>query len=311
MPLDTNKRCPNFFIIGAAKAGTTTLYSALKKHPQVFMPQSDLKKEPAFLSHLAGGRSRRSEDLYLQLFEPANEGHIRIGEASTAYISDPYSPAMITALGKRYQKNIKLLVMLRNPVNRAYSLYNWNTSAGIEPASTFELALELEATRKKEQRGPKFNRNVYINQYMYFETGQYIDQLKRYYEWFPSNDIYVDIFEDFISNPVAHLTRICDFLGIDSSFDFPLDVHENQSCQVVSPQLQVYLRVLTRHLIARGLLRGYKSIRQRDFLLHLGLRQKKPSPMKLETRAMLRRRYQDSIEELQTLLGIPLDELWQ
>ena len=298
---------PNFFIIGAAKAGTSTLYRYLYSHPNVFMPQSDLNKEPAFFSFYTG---QRRDDRYFKLFKSANKSQIRIGEASTAYISDQYSPALITAYKKKYNINVKLLVMLRNPVDRAYSLYNWNVSSGIEPASSFEEALRVETHRMQEHCGPKFNRGVFLPQYLYFETGKYAEQLKNFFKWFPREDIHVCIFELFIQNPSHYLADICRFLDINDNYVFASSLHANPSYAVFSPKLQVFLRLCTRLLIRTRLLSNYKSIHDRDFLMRIGRKGVKPSPIRSSTRQMLEKQYEKSIFELEDLLGISLVKLW-
>ncbi|MGA3007063.1 MAG: sulfotransferase domain-containing protein, partial [Opitutaceae bacterium] len=153
---------PNFLIVGAARAGTTSLWQWLRGHPQVFMTRY---KEPAFFVHNFGVFN---QEKYLSLFK-AGRGKPCIGEASTAYLSSPESPPWIhDVLGR-----VKIIMVLRNPVARAYSMYCWLTMIGLEPLATFEEALTQESRRMTSL---PFRQNCPIDfhNYQYFNAGLYI-----------------------------------------------------------------------------------------------------------------------------------------
>ena len=109
---------PNLFIVGAAKAGTTTLYSYLEKHTQVYMPKDELYKEPAFFSTKG---EKMGYEKYIDIFKSSTDRHKYIGESSTAYLTDSSSAQNLYD----YNQGSKIIIILRNPVNRAYSLYKW------------------------------------------------------------------------------------------------------------------------------------------------------------------------------------------
>ncbi len=134
---------PNFFIVGAAKSGTTSMWWYLKQHRQVFMPNDELNKEPAFFSD----KSSMSLEEYLKLFEAAEEQHKVIGEVSTAYLVDPKSARRI----KEFNPEAKILILLRNPVDRAYALYNWMVQEGYEYCLSFRKALKIRKEKKPEK----------------------------------------------------------------------------------------------------------------------------------------------------------------
>ena len=157
---------PNFFIVGAAKAGTTSLHRYLEQHPQVFMSSV---KEPRFFE--AGwekiGKARflipariAGEREYLQLFKEAGESKA-IGEASPSYLYDEEAPYLI----KEKIPKAKIIISLRDPIDRAYSQYLHFVRAGIE-TKPFCDAL--------------FNE---LGDY-YVQPGQYSDQVRRYLEVF-------------------------------------------------------------------------------------------------------------------------------
>ena len=219
---------PNFLILGAQKSGTTALYQYLKQHPDIFMPE--LKKEPNFLAF--DGRSPEyfepdgspspinwvavtSLDEYVGLFD-GWRGEKRVGEASTQYL---YLAESVIGIQHRVP-DAKLLAILRNPVDRAYSAFLHAVRDGREPELDFERALGLEADRIEQRCGFIFR---------YRDMGLYSQQLKRYFEAFERNRIRVLIYDDFARDPVATLREIFSFLEVDPDFTPNLRRRPNQS----------------------------------------------------------------------------------
>jgi hypothetical protein len=229
---------PNFFIVGAAKSGTTSLWQYLKDHPQVFMPKDELDKEPRFFSSY--GESMGIEN-YLYMFEKATENQKLVGESSTAYLTDPVSAKMI----HDFNSQSKIIIMLRNPADRAYSLYNWMVQDGYEYACSFEEALDLEEKRYLNKIPTWFEPEYYWN-YMYFRSGLYYEQVKRYLELFHDNVLIVK-FDDFKKDTPVTYRRICSFLKIEPN-EIPFETH-NPSKAVVSPKIQFILRHLNNFLL--------------------------------------------------------------
>ena len=136
---------PSFFLLGAGRCGTTSLYHMLRQHPEIFMPEV---KEPSFFcSYFQVVKDPIS---YFGLFVPSSEEKA-IGEASHVYFSNPESASVLHLLFP----NARFIVILRNPTNRAYSLYKWTRRFGYENLSTFEQAVIAE---KKRFRDPIFFR---------------------------------------------------------------------------------------------------------------------------------------------------------
>src|SRR2546423_2056748 len=129
-------RLPNFFICGAAHAATTSLWHYLRQHPDIYMPPTIEQKEPAYFCDIYG---TNDSDFYLSLFADA-DGRKRVGEASTAYLTWPASAAKIRAT----VPEAKIIISLRNPVERAWSLYKWMRAHDYEKIPTFAEALEAE-----------------------------------------------------------------------------------------------------------------------------------------------------------------------
>ena len=299
---------PNFFVVGAAKAGTTSLWRYLMQHPEIFLPESDLYKEPAFFCKSAR-IGIKEEQKYFQLFAEAQEFHKAIGECSTVYLPCPDSACAIFEYANRFNINVKIIIMLRNPADRAYSLYNWNVLSGLEPEGSFLKALKLEKIRKYKKL-PSFWLPSPTNlQYLYFETGLYAKQVQRYFDLFPRENIYIGIFEEFIKKPLDILQEIFNFLGVSPFSNINFQIY-NPSYSVINPRLQVLLRKITRLLIKYKIIKNFKTIAERDFLLKLGLKKKKPSPLSNERRSWLLEKYKDDILQLETIINKNLRSIW-
>jgi Sulfotransferase family len=151
---------PNFLIIGAAKSGTTSLYHYLNQHPQIYMSP---EKEPEFFAlegrkldfdgpdgkEVINRRIQRNRptniEEYRALFEGVS-GETAIGEASPWYLYSVQAPSRISY----YIPGVKLIAVLRNPVERAYSLFLYLRLRGQEPLSDFSQALQAEEVRKRD-----------------------------------------------------------------------------------------------------------------------------------------------------------------
>lgn len=297
--LSSTVRVPNLFIVGASKAGSTTLWYLLKQHSQIFLPQEELKKEPCFFSP-SGNLGNYDLKKYLDLYKGARPDQQYLGDASTAYLTDPESAKLIHACSP----NAKIIVILRNPVDRAYSLYNWMCQEGYEWAPTFEKGLKLEKWRKKKSMPDILHPNYKAN-YLYFESGCYGKQVKRYIDLFGEN-VLVLVFKDLKQNPTETLNKIYDFLGIEKHI--PKNEILNSSYHVRSPKLQFFLRYLTTTKLAvekrigKNNLKGSKH--KRDKLLKIGIKRERPKKPNPVTYQNLLNAYKKDIAYLQKVTGM-------
>jgi hypothetical protein len=286
----------NFLIVGAAKAGTTTLVGYLKQHPQIFMPEDELYKEPAFFSRKG---ERMGIDKYLRLFDGAKPENKMIGEGSTAYLTDKVSAKRIYT----YNPNMKIILILRNPIKRAYSLYNWMVQEGYEYAKNFENALLLEKTRKNKQ---SFFQPEYYWNYMYFSSGLYYEQVKRYLTEFNPNNILILIFEEMIKDTKSTFKNICEFLNVDF-----VDIEakkENESRKVYHPFLSFWGRKIIDYMI-NPLFKPESKIK-RDCILYKLQKQKKPDNLNSVIKKTLLSKYTNDIKDLEILINKDLS-LWK
>ncbi len=197
---------PNFLIVGAAKAGTSSLHDWLSQHPQVFMPAH---KEPCYFVE---GWGVKHWPQYLELFR-GGVGRRAVGEASAAYLAAAESPAWI----RRTLGDVKIIVLLRDPSRRAVSLHQWMVAQGYEPILGLREALDAEAWRSSDEA---FRRSApqYWLDYLYFRSGLYALQLERYFETFGPASVMVLLFEEMIRRPGRTYAQVCDFLGVDAAF---------------------------------------------------------------------------------------------
>ncbi len=219
-------RMPNFLIIGAAKAGTTALYYYLKQHPQIFMSPV---KEPNFFA-LEGQKpnfrgpgdgeainrfSITDIEAYQALFEGA-ENALAVGEASPLYLYSPDAPKRI----RRHIPNAKLIAILRNPVDRAYSAFLHLLRDGREPHTDFRKALLEEERRIQEH---------WEHIWHYKAVGFYYIQLMRYYDLFDRDQIRIYLYEDLKEKPIELSRDVFRFLGVNADFKPDMSLRFNVS----------------------------------------------------------------------------------
>jgi hypothetical protein len=206
---------PNFIICGAQKGGTTALYHYLRVHPDVFIPDA---KEINFFGHdFCRGVS---------WYEPAFagwKGESAVGEASPEYMIYPeVAPNIASVLPKA-----KLLFVLRNPIERAYSGY-WfyaqlylNMQHVERPKDFFAHQVRLLTTRNVEKHDPiqPFSKAIRTEtgHALYIERGLYYKHIKRFLEHFDRRQIHCIISEDLTKDPREVLRRCFEFLGVDQS----------------------------------------------------------------------------------------------
>jgi hypothetical protein len=195
-------RLPEFLIGGAPRSGTTWLYRLLDKHPDVYMAKP-AAPEPKFF--LVDDLYEKGLEYYSRTWFPDIGGARISGEKSTDYLESAVAASRIA----RDLPGAKLVFILREPVDRAYSNYLWTRMNGLE-TETFETALALEEQRERELP----ERLRFTRPYSYFSRGLYADLLQPYVDRFPRQQFLVLKFDDLVARP-EHLTaRLHRFLGV-------------------------------------------------------------------------------------------------
>ncbi|MBV8775144.1 MAG: sulfotransferase [Deltaproteobacteria bacterium] len=197
---------PNFFIVGAQNSGTTSLYAYLKQHPDVFMPAL---KEPHYFAQITPSHKQRylrtiihDEAAYLGLFRKA-QGYKAIGEASPSYLWDTNAALRI----RDAVPHAKIIILLRDPVERAYSHYLMDVREGRQDLSFREA---LQQDWKQSQKGWSVSQ-------LYVELGLYAQQVQRYLDVFGSQQVLILLFDELTNsalNGKSVLANVLDFLGL-------------------------------------------------------------------------------------------------
>jgi len=265
---------PNFLIIGAAKAGTTSLWKYCDEHPQVFMSRI---KECNFFSYgdpemEAPWRPKRyavkTLEEYGQLFDDVRDEQA-IGEASPEYLRSTAAPVRINEL----LPGVKIVASLREPASRAYSGFQMHVRQGRE-AADLETAF-----------GPQSRR---------FTGGQYYEPLKRYYDLFGRDRIHICLFDDLASDASGTMAALFRFLGVDDTFKPDVSVKHNPGAVAKAGWAK-----LVQPISSRGL-----GQYMPDWVHRLGRRLLlKPVPKAPpELIARLRRAYREDVLKVQDLI---------
>jgi hypothetical protein len=221
-------RTPDFFIVGAPKAGTSALYRYLREHPSIFMPQH--QKEPFFfLRDAPGFRVVTEEHEYLELFADANDRHLAVGEASTLYLS---SEGALRGI-RTYDPRARVIALLRNPVDLVPSFHAQLRYTFEEDVEDVEEAWRLQALRARGERIPATCRDPYVLQYEHI--ARLGSQVQRLLSLFPREQVLILLAEDQAADPGATYRRVLRFLGVpdDGRTEFPR-VNERKSQRVPS-----------------------------------------------------------------------------
>jgi hypothetical protein len=195
-------RLPDFIIAGAPRSGTTWLYVVAQRHPQIAMAQP-MAPEPKFFQ--VDELWRRGIDYYSTTwFDTLPAGRV-LGEKSTNYLESPEVAERIY----RVMPRTKLIFVLRNPVDRAYSNYLWSRQNGLED-ETFERALALEEQRERDRA----SQMRYARPHAYFSRGLYAEHLVRFFACFPREQILVLRHENIVARPEDIAVAFQRFVGV-------------------------------------------------------------------------------------------------
>lgn len=219
-----NLRCgPDFVIIGAKRGGSTSLYNYVLEHPNIvplFPGRQHIKG-----AHYYDTRYARGLTWYRSHFPiEVGERHLArpklspaiCGEASPYYL---FHPLAAERLAHDYP-DVRIIVVLRDPVERAYSHFKERTYHGGE-ALSFEEALDAEADRIRGEEERILTENGYVSteheNHSYLAQGRYLDMLPRWFKFFPREQIHIALSEEFYADPGRHVNEVWKFLGLPPS----------------------------------------------------------------------------------------------
>ena len=277
------KKWPNFFIVGAPRAGTTSLYEYLSDIDGIYMSPI---KQPHFFSvsvdeKILLQRPFRKENEYLKLFENV-KNETAIGEATPVYLWDPEAPKLI----KEKVPDAKIIIILRDPVERAFSHYLLTVGFGQESQS-FSNAIQKALNAKPDYSGG------------ILESGFYGEQILRYMKFFDKNQIKIIIFEEFIKDTKSHMKEILDFLNVPA----PLPENFKRIHNKFTVPKNKLVKLLIQNASIRHLVKNFlprESGRQIKKLLD---KEGNKPTMKLEDKIFLQKLYLEDSKKLEKLLN--------
>lgn len=294
---------PNLFIVGAMKSGTTSLYHYLSKHPEIFFPDV---KEPHYyalngMDELIGGNgdAKRYKDTfvtskkdYLELYRDAASFKYR-GDGSAMYLYFKECASRI----KKESEDARIIISIRNPLERAYSSYKHLVRDGREDL-TFENALSVESQRID---------NKYLPIWYYVQAGMYHDQIEKFYSVFGKDKVKVVLYEELKSDSQSVVSELFEFLNLSDLKKLDTSTIYNASGV---PKNRTFQSIITSDhpikksfvkLIPKGMRDKLKSnLQSMNF-------QKFPS-MQEETRAFLHEQFKEDVHKLSNLIDMDLNK---
>jgi len=312
MTASTDRRVPDFFIVGHPKSGTTALYEALRSHPQIFMPEL---KEPVYFATELPRQAHRytapaTLEQYLSLFAGAAPGQLK-GEASASYLWSRAAAAGIAEL----KPDARIVAILREPASFLRSFHLQCVQSQNETEKDFGRALALEETRREGREIPR--RSSWPQLLLYSEQVRYVEQLERFHAVFPREQVLVLIYDDFRADNEGTLRKVLDFLEVDP--DSPVELGEaNPSVRMRSQQLDEMVNSISvgrgplsravkgvvKALVPRGLRRSALRATQRHLVVAA------PEPPDERVMLDLRRRFKPEVLALSEYLDRDLVRLW-
>lgn len=308
----TKEPLPNFFIVGAAKSGTTSLYNYLRQHPQIYLPP--IKEVYFFATDIDNTkfRSNYAKDVninidkwlesgmktdifqayindwekYKSLFRFAKDKKA-IGEMTNAYL---YSTQSAKNILQKFPA-AKIIMILRNPVERLFSHYLMDLRTGYESGNFME---ELKKDMSKTEKGWGIS-NLYV------ELGMYYEQVKRFVDTFPHGQVKIFLYEEFKNDPDKVLKDICRFLELSGSFQFDFSKSYNVASVPKSKWVGNLMQSNMVNFLKKNLSKRWIAPLKKVFYTH-----KNKPEMTTEERKFLTDIYKEDIKKLSLLINTDL-----
>lgn len=315
--MNSTQHIPNFFLVGAAKAGTTSVYHYLTQHPEIYL--SPVKEPNHFCTDVDTSKLRQqvkerlaAQDLegflrsgmkgtlhrayisnrqqYLSLFSNV-KSQVAIGEASVSYL---YSS---TAASEIYKFNpaAKIIIVLRNPSRRAYSHYLMDRKLAFTELS-FEEAFKKDQNEKYKGWGATS---------LYYELGLYYEQVQRYLKVFPKEQVLILLHDDLIISPTTTIQQIYEFLGVDTTLKINHDKKHNSAAV---PRSKLATKILGLNSLRVKVRMAIKGTALHRILKKVIFKEAETDPSTELFLASLQKMYHDEIKKLSQLLNRDLSK---
>lgn len=288
---------PDFVVVGAGRAGTTSMHAYLAQHPQVFIPA---RKSSGFFYavDLTGSpfeHDRRGlpewfiadPEAYRALYRACRPEQVA-GDVSPVYLASTRVAERIAA----WRPDARIVVILRNPVDRVYSRWVGRRRDGLEPIASFEALVDREA------EAPLVREDA---QAAYLAGGMVSHVLQTYLDRFPADRIRILFFEDFASDTAAAMARVCRFLGVDDGFRFDLTtIHNRSGGRIRNPAIGA---AWAASAPLRRAIRPLLPSRWRDAAFHRVTARTDRVPLSPSVRRRLAELYRDEVATLSRMTG--------
>jgi len=270
----------DFLIIGAQKSATSWLYDCISEHPQICVPKQ--KKEIEYI----GGELYKKNGLewYFSLLNHCGGEKVK-GDVSVEYLYNENSPELL----KQFLPNVKLIVSLRNPNERAISAYYWYLRKGLLPSDK-SMSETLTYLKESHEEGKKNVAGIDI-----IERGIYDEQLARYLKYFDGSQLLVLLYEEIKLNPKAVLKKLFAFLNVDENF-IPKSMLDKPKQNSYSKLVIKFERLNPNSKIIAGIAHGLNRV-----LLSFGNKEKS-SPLEKDGAGILSELYKDSINKTKSII---------
>jgi len=281
------EKWPDLFIVGAPKAGTTSLHEYLKKIPGIFMSEV---KEPCYFCKIVIPKDHyvtpiRDKKKYLALFQKSKNEE-KVGESSVWYLSDPEASTLI----HQQVPHAKIIILLRDPVERALSHYLMLEGRNLFKSSSFHEQVQKEISQGLDYKTPHIR----------LDAGFYYNDIKRFLETFGKKQVMIIIFEEFVVNTKEILKNILEFLDVSASLEKFEPQRHNPAMVSKYPLVNEFLNFslvskLRQKLIPEQIQRNIKKKLFKDL--------KHEYKMTSEDRSFLKEYYYGDVKKLQEFLG--------
>lgn len=297
---------PNFVICGSSASGTSFLTSGMINHPEIYLPKK-IRPEPHYF-YKSWEYQKSFEEYYLKKYFSNVKNEIAIGERSSSYMFGKKVPLRMS----KVLPSIKLIFILRNPIERAYANYRYTVLEGLEP-NDFSYSLKNENKRIKNQKGIWSE----IQPYNYTGRGFYYEQLKNFLKFYKREQMLILKSESFGKNIQNDFKEVFNFLNVSSNFQVQRPP-KFSSLSVIDPSLQVRLREYFKEkfdLIVEAIRKNENTEKFLDskkdhenFRLMFENLKSKKSEMKHEDRFYLQSLYKEDIKKLEQIVSFDLTD---
>lgn len=308
---------PNFFCVGFAKCGTTTLHEIFKQHPDIYLPE--IKETQYYWSNEA---YKKGFEWYLKRYYSGADEQKAVGEINPKLTTRHYG----IQLAKDFAPNAKIIFFLRNPVNRLFSQYKFFLRYGY---SFNNINLCVKYANKNQEGFNRFiEHNFYKNcagtvmlapTYMksFIEISNYYSHIKEYLNYFPKENTKIVLFEEFIQDTERVTKELFDFLGVNRDAKINYDIIANEGNLVPKSINSIYLYQMLLQLMDQGFklnsnrMDGFivwlREFLQRNVLL---APETDKSKMSDGAKELLQKYFEEDKKQIEQLLERDLSQLW-